>query len=68
MTVNRFHTNLTRLRDAGYNVKVQRGGNGAVLINGHAIDRALLEELYPVVLMSLIADKIGEPTHQAVRR
>lgn len=68
MNANRFHANIKRLMDAGYNVKVQRGGTGSVLINGRAIDRALVEELYPVQLMSLIADKIGDPSHTAVRR
>jgi hypothetical protein len=68
MNANRFHANIKRLMDAGYNVKVQRGGTGAVLINGRSIDRALVEELYPVQLMSLVADKIGDPSHTAVRR
>ena len=68
MNANRFRTNIKRLMDAGYNVKVQRGGTGAVLINGRAIDRALVEELYPMQLLSLVATKIGDPTHTAVRR
>jgi hypothetical protein len=65
MNGNRFHTNIKRLMDAGYNVKVQRGDNGAVRIDGRAIDRALIEELYPIQLLSLVAGKIGQPKRAA---
>ena len=57
--------NVKLLMELGYNVKV---GRAVVKVNGHDVDRALFEELYPTQLMSLIADKIGDPTHQAVRR
>lgn len=57
--------NVKLLMELGYNVKVRQS---VVKVNGHDVDRALFEELYPTQLMSLIADKIGEPTHQAVRR
>lgn len=57
--------NVKLLMELGYNVKV---GRAAVKVNGRDVDRALFEELYPTQLMSLIADKIGDPTHQAVRR
>ena len=63
--MNHLQKNVKQLMAAGYNVKV---GRAAVKVNGRDVDRALFEELYPVVLMSLIADKIGDPTHQAVRR
>lgn len=57
--------NVKLLMELGYNVKVRQS---VVKVNGHDVDRALFEELYPTQLMSLIADKIGDPTHQAVRR
>lgn len=65
MKENRFHNNLKRMMAAGYNVKVGRGDMGAVRIDGRAIDRALVEELYPTQLLSLVAGKIGQPKRAA---
>lgn len=63
--MNHLKRNVEQLMAAGYNLKVRQS---VVKVNGHDVDRALFEELYPTQLMSLIADKIGDPTHQAVRR
>ena len=63
--MNHLKRNVEQLMAAGYNVKVNRA---VVRVNGRDVDRVLFEELYPTQLMSLIADKIGEPTHAAVRR